>query len=165
MKIALWWGGDKQSVYIILMQNGYRLSNKNHHFYLVVLLIRNAFSFSFQQWVEGLRSIIHNFRANNVSPMTCLKKQWVLLYHSLFLAVKKQKVRLGDEGLVYGQMASYLSSPPCSWPWRQVPNIYLYSQATWQGVYDKPVVQNRCERNGWWQEDAGTSASPAVSSR
>lgn len=29
----------------------------------------------FQQWVEGLGSIIHNFRANNVSPMTCLKKQ------------------------------------------------------------------------------------------
>uniref|UniRef100_A0A452TPR6 1-phosphatidylinositol 4,5-bisphosphate phosphodiesterase n=1 Tax=Ursus maritimus TaxID=29073 RepID=A0A452TPR6_URSMA len=28
-----------------------------------------------KQWVEGLRSIIHNFRANNVSPMTCLKKQ------------------------------------------------------------------------------------------
>ncbi|KAI4537917.1 hypothetical protein MG293_011320 [Ovis ammon polii] len=27
-----------------------------------------------KQWVEGLRSIIHNFRANNVSPMTCLKK-------------------------------------------------------------------------------------------
>lgn len=33
------------------------------------------FLFLFQQWVEGLRSIIHNFRANNVSPMTCLKKQ------------------------------------------------------------------------------------------
>lgn len=33
------------------------------------------FFFYFQQWVEGLRSIIHNFRANNVSPMTCLKKQ------------------------------------------------------------------------------------------
>ncbi|PKU40499.1 1-phosphatidylinositol -bisphosphate phosphodiesterase beta-4 isoform x1 [Limosa lapponica baueri] len=27
-----------------------------------------------KQWVEGLGSIIHNFRANNVSPMTCLKK-------------------------------------------------------------------------------------------
>uniref|UniRef100_A0A452S913 Phosphoinositide phospholipase C n=1 Tax=Ursus americanus TaxID=9643 RepID=A0A452S913_URSAM len=33
-----------------------------------------CFFFLFQQWVEGLRSIIHNFRANNVSPMTCLKK-------------------------------------------------------------------------------------------
>ncbi|XP_077807371.1 1-phosphatidylinositol 4,5-bisphosphate phosphodiesterase beta-4 isoform X8 [Macaca mulatta] len=32
-----------------------------------------------QQWVEGLRSIIHNFRANNVSPMTCLKKHWMKL--------------------------------------------------------------------------------------
>ncbi|KAF3824675.1 hypothetical protein GH733_010009 [Mirounga leonina] len=31
------------------------------------------------QWVEGLRSIIHNFRANNVSPMTCLKKHWMKL--------------------------------------------------------------------------------------
>lgn len=40
--------------------------------------------FLFQQWVEGLRSIIHNFRANNVSPMTCLKKQWVL-FALLFL--------------------------------------------------------------------------------
>ena len=36
---------------------------------------REHFLFPFQQWVEGLRSIIHNFRANNVSPMTCLKKQ------------------------------------------------------------------------------------------
>lgn len=36
---------------------------------------REHFLFLFQQWVEGLRSIIHNFRANNVSPMTCLKKQ------------------------------------------------------------------------------------------
>uniref|UniRef100_A0AC11CJJ6 Phospholipase C beta 4 n=1 Tax=Ovis aries TaxID=9940 RepID=A0AC11CJJ6_SHEEP len=32
-----------------------------------------------EQWVEGLRSIIHNFRANNVSPMTCLKKHWMKL--------------------------------------------------------------------------------------
>uniref|UniRef100_A0A8C9PB84 1-phosphatidylinositol 4,5-bisphosphate phosphodiesterase n=1 Tax=Spermophilus dauricus TaxID=99837 RepID=A0A8C9PB84_SPEDA len=32
-----------------------------------------------KQWVEGLRSIIHNFRANNVSPMTCLKKHWMKL--------------------------------------------------------------------------------------
>uniref|UniRef100_A0AAZ3S818 Phosphoinositide phospholipase C n=1 Tax=Oncorhynchus tshawytscha TaxID=74940 RepID=A0AAZ3S818_ONCTS len=27
------------------------------------------------KWTEGLRSVIHNFRANNVCPMTCLKKQ------------------------------------------------------------------------------------------
>ncbi|NXK46718.1 PLCB4 phosphodiesterase, partial [Chauna torquata] len=32
-----------------------------------------------KQWVEGLGSIIHNFRANNVSPMTCLKKHWMKL--------------------------------------------------------------------------------------
>nr|XP_033793286.1 1-phosphatidylinositol 4,5-bisphosphate phosphodiesterase beta-4 isoform X2 [Geotrypetes seraphini] len=32
-----------------------------------------------KQWGEGLRSIIHNFRANNVSPMTCLKKHWMKL--------------------------------------------------------------------------------------
>ncbi|XP_066090768.1 1-phosphatidylinositol 4,5-bisphosphate phosphodiesterase beta-4 isoform X2 [Saccopteryx bilineata] len=32
-----------------------------------------------KQWVDGLRSIIHNFRANNVSPMTCLKKHWMKL--------------------------------------------------------------------------------------
>lgn len=30
-----------------------------------------------QKWIEGLRSVIHNFKANNVCPMTCLKKQWV----------------------------------------------------------------------------------------
>lgn len=76
MKIALWQGGDKIRIYIILILSGYGLSNKNHHFqFLWILLTRNAFFFLFQQWVEGLRSIIHNFRANNVSPMTCLKKQ------------------------------------------------------------------------------------------
>ncbi|CAH2255382.1 1-phosphatidylinositol 4,5-bisphosphate phosphodiesterase beta-4 isoform X1, partial [Pelobates cultripes] len=32
-----------------------------------------------KQWVEGLRSITHNFRANNVSPMTCLTKHWMKL--------------------------------------------------------------------------------------
>lgn len=32
-----------------------------------------------KQWVEGLKSITHNFRANNVSPMTCLKKHWMKL--------------------------------------------------------------------------------------
>ncbi|XP_043912527.1 1-phosphatidylinositol 4,5-bisphosphate phosphodiesterase beta-4 [Protopterus annectens] len=32
-----------------------------------------------KQWTDGLRSIIHNFRANNVSPMTCLKKHWMKL--------------------------------------------------------------------------------------
>ncbi|XP_048362292.1 LOW QUALITY PROTEIN: 1-phosphatidylinositol 4,5-bisphosphate phosphodiesterase beta-4-like [Sphaerodactylus townsendi] len=32
-----------------------------------------------KQWVDGLRSVIHNFRANNVCPMTCLKKHWMKL--------------------------------------------------------------------------------------
>ncbi|XP_073528349.1 1-phosphatidylinositol 4,5-bisphosphate phosphodiesterase beta-4 isoform X3 [Phyllobates terribilis] len=32
-----------------------------------------------KQWVEGLKSITHNFRANNVSPMTCLNKHWMKL--------------------------------------------------------------------------------------
>ncbi|XP_039593837.1 1-phosphatidylinositol 4,5-bisphosphate phosphodiesterase beta-4 isoform X1 [Polypterus senegalus] len=30
-------------------------------------------------WMEGLSSAIHNFRANNVCPMTCLKKHWMRL--------------------------------------------------------------------------------------
>ncbi|KAI1897736.1 hypothetical protein AGOR_G00086350 [Albula goreensis] len=32
-----------------------------------------------KQWTEGLKSVIHNFRANNVCPMTCLKKHWMRL--------------------------------------------------------------------------------------
>ncbi|XP_048841251.1 1-phosphatidylinositol 4,5-bisphosphate phosphodiesterase beta-4-like isoform X1 [Brienomyrus brachyistius] len=32
-----------------------------------------------KQWLEGLRSVIHNFKANNVCPMTCLKKHWMKL--------------------------------------------------------------------------------------
>ncbi|XP_061110511.1 1-phosphatidylinositol 4,5-bisphosphate phosphodiesterase beta-4 isoform X1 [Conger conger] len=32
-----------------------------------------------KQWTEGLRSLIHNFRANNVCPMTCLNKHWIKL--------------------------------------------------------------------------------------
>ncbi|XP_078412563.1 1-phosphatidylinositol 4,5-bisphosphate phosphodiesterase beta-4 isoform X2 [Cetorhinus maximus] len=32
-----------------------------------------------KHWVEGLRAIIHNFKANNVCPMTCLKKHWMRL--------------------------------------------------------------------------------------
>uniref|UniRef100_A0A3Q3WAG2 1-phosphatidylinositol 4,5-bisphosphate phosphodiesterase n=1 Tax=Mola mola TaxID=94237 RepID=A0A3Q3WAG2_MOLML len=31
------------------------------------------------KWTEGLRSVIHNFKANNVCPMTCLKKHWMRL--------------------------------------------------------------------------------------
>ncbi|XP_050994379.1 1-phosphatidylinositol 4,5-bisphosphate phosphodiesterase beta-4 isoform X5 [Labeo rohita] len=32
-----------------------------------------------KKWMEGLRSVIHNFKANNVCPMTCLKKHWMRL--------------------------------------------------------------------------------------
>uniref|UniRef100_A0AAY4C1I5 1-phosphatidylinositol 4,5-bisphosphate phosphodiesterase n=1 Tax=Denticeps clupeoides TaxID=299321 RepID=A0AAY4C1I5_9TELE len=32
-----------------------------------------------KKWAEGLRSVIHNFKANNVCPMTCLKKHWMRL--------------------------------------------------------------------------------------
>ncbi|XP_062379544.1 1-phosphatidylinositol 4,5-bisphosphate phosphodiesterase beta-4 [Sardina pilchardus] len=32
-----------------------------------------------KQWTAGLRSLIHNFRANNVCPMTCLRKHWMRL--------------------------------------------------------------------------------------
>ncbi|XP_032830155.1 1-phosphatidylinositol 4,5-bisphosphate phosphodiesterase beta-4-like isoform X1 [Petromyzon marinus] len=32
-----------------------------------------------KKWLESLKSIIHNFRANNVSPMTCLRKHWMKL--------------------------------------------------------------------------------------
>lgn len=38
-------------------------------------LLSRILSSLFQQWLEGLRSVIHNFKANNVCPMTCLKKQ------------------------------------------------------------------------------------------
>ncbi|XP_008311463.1 1-phosphatidylinositol 4,5-bisphosphate phosphodiesterase beta-4 isoform X2 [Cynoglossus semilaevis] len=32
-----------------------------------------------RKWTEGLRSVIHNVKANNVCPMTCLKKHWMRL--------------------------------------------------------------------------------------
>nr|ABJ96343.1 phospholipase C beta [Chaetopterus pergamentaceus] len=32
-----------------------------------------------KEWIQGLRKITHNFRANNVCPMTCLKKHWMKL--------------------------------------------------------------------------------------
>ncbi|XP_064196852.1 1-phosphatidylinositol 4,5-bisphosphate phosphodiesterase beta-4-like isoform X2 [Anguilla rostrata] len=32
-----------------------------------------------KRWTEGLKSVIHNFKANNVCPMTCLKKHWMRL--------------------------------------------------------------------------------------
>uniref|UniRef100_A0A674NFS1 1-phosphatidylinositol 4,5-bisphosphate phosphodiesterase n=1 Tax=Takifugu rubripes TaxID=31033 RepID=A0A674NFS1_TAKRU len=35
-----------------------------------------------RKWIEGLRSVIHNFKANNVCPMTCLKKHWMRMCFS-----------------------------------------------------------------------------------
>ncbi|XP_063079505.1 1-phosphatidylinositol 4,5-bisphosphate phosphodiesterase beta-4-like isoform X2 [Engraulis encrasicolus] len=35
-----------------------------------------------KKWLEGLRAVIHNFRANNVCPMTGLKKHWIRLCYS-----------------------------------------------------------------------------------
>ncbi|TRY92504.1 hypothetical protein DNTS_028203, partial [Danionella cerebrum] len=35
-----------------------------------------------RKWTEGLRSLIYNTRANNVCPMTCLKKHWIRLSFS-----------------------------------------------------------------------------------
>uniref|UniRef100_A0A8B9LEH7 Phosphoinositide phospholipase C n=1 Tax=Astyanax mexicanus TaxID=7994 RepID=A0A8B9LEH7_ASTMX len=32
-----------------------------------------------KQWTDSLRSLIHNSRANNVCPMTCLRKHWMRL--------------------------------------------------------------------------------------
>lgn len=32
-----------------------------------------------KEWLEGLRKITHNVKANNVCPMTCLKKHWMRL--------------------------------------------------------------------------------------
>lgn len=32
-----------------------------------------------KKWLDGLRGVIHNFKANNVCPMTCLKKHWMRL--------------------------------------------------------------------------------------
>jgi len=32
-----------------------------------------------REWVLSLRKITHNFKANNVSPMVCLKKHWMKL--------------------------------------------------------------------------------------
>ncbi|XP_045499518.1 1-phosphatidylinositol 4,5-bisphosphate phosphodiesterase isoform X2 [Colias croceus] len=40
-------------------------------------------------WLEGLRRITHNVKANNVCPMTCLKKHWMRLS---FLTDPKGKV-------------------------------------------------------------------------
>ncbi|XP_031437217.1 1-phosphatidylinositol 4,5-bisphosphate phosphodiesterase beta-4 isoform X2 [Clupea harengus] len=32
-----------------------------------------------KKWLDGLRAVMHNFKANNVCPMTCLKKHWMKL--------------------------------------------------------------------------------------
>ncbi|KAK2491040.1 hypothetical protein MC885_001786 [Smutsia gigantea] len=52
---------------------------KNPDFTIMLAEAFNAIYGPQEQWVEGLKSIIHNFRANNVSPMTCLKKHWMKL--------------------------------------------------------------------------------------
>ncbi|ESO08873.1 hypothetical protein HELRODRAFT_109918 [Helobdella robusta] len=31
------------------------------------------------EWIEGLKKVTHNLKANNVCPMTCLKKHWMKL--------------------------------------------------------------------------------------
>lgn len=74
MKMAVWQEGDKRRVYVIItkMDTSYLIKTM---FSSSRFTHREYFFFLFQQWVDGLRSIIHNFRANNVSPMTCLKKQ------------------------------------------------------------------------------------------
>ncbi|XP_063774646.1 1-phosphatidylinositol 4,5-bisphosphate phosphodiesterase beta-4 isoform X2 [Pseudophryne corroboree] len=58
---------------IVVVCSGTDLVNINFN-YMVAETVDIA-----KQWVEGLRSITHNFRANNVSPMTCLKKHWMKL--------------------------------------------------------------------------------------
>ncbi|XP_068088618.1 1-phosphatidylinositol 4,5-bisphosphate phosphodiesterase beta-4 isoform X3 [Hyperolius riggenbachi] len=58
---------------IVCVCSGTDLVNINF-IYMVVESVEVA-----KQWIEGLRSITHNFRANNVSPMTCLKKHWMKL--------------------------------------------------------------------------------------
>ncbi|XP_076834770.1 1-phosphatidylinositol 4,5-bisphosphate phosphodiesterase beta-4 isoform X2 [Brachyhypopomus gauderio] len=35
--------------------------------------------FCLQQWTDSLRPLIHNVRANNICPMTCLSKHWMRL--------------------------------------------------------------------------------------
>lgn len=32
-----------------------------------------------EAWIQGLRNITHNFKANNICPMTCLRKYWMKL--------------------------------------------------------------------------------------
>jgi len=33
------------------------------------------FTSTYQEWMESLRRITHHYKANNICPMTCLKKQ------------------------------------------------------------------------------------------
>ncbi|XP_034777527.2 1-phosphatidylinositol 4,5-bisphosphate phosphodiesterase beta-4 isoform X5 [Acipenser ruthenus] len=58
---------------IVCVCSGTDLVNLNF-IYMVADSVETA-----KQWMEGLRSVIHNFRANNVCPMTCLKKHWMRL--------------------------------------------------------------------------------------
>lgn len=72
--MAVWREEDKRRVYDIITKMGTSYLIKTV-FSSSRFIHQEHFFFLFQQWVDGLRSIIHNFRANNVSPMTCLKKQ------------------------------------------------------------------------------------------
>lgn len=116
-KMAVWQEGDKRRVYVIITQNRNKLSHKNR-VNSSRFTHREHCLFLFQQWVDGLRSIIHNFRANNVSPMTCLKKQWVVFASPFVFDCYQANGQIRIWGLVCSQTMSYLPSPPCSWPWR-----------------------------------------------
>ncbi|XP_023593333.1 1-phosphatidylinositol 4,5-bisphosphate phosphodiesterase beta-4 [Trichechus manatus latirostris] len=78
-KIAVWQDGIKEVFIFLLPKMDKDCLIKATVFDSYTFAYQEYFSFLFQQWIEGLRSIIHNFRANNVSPMTCLKKHWMKL--------------------------------------------------------------------------------------
>ena len=121
---------------------------------------REHFLFLLQQWVEGLRSIIHNFRANNVSPMTCLKKQWVLFAWPFALGVTKHvqtrrwRLRIRtrqhlpclpcctpDFGEVVDPYTPVPFLPPGSHVWCAQPKIYLRGMVGWQEGTGTPPSQ------------------------
>lgn len=56
---------------------------------------------SSQVWLDGVRSITHNVKANNVCPLTCLKKQWV--YRRICVRVCTHVLALisVNDGIVY----------------------------------------------------------------
>lgn len=75
MQMGVWQEGDKEEFILFFHKMDMGCLIRTCQFCSCGFAHRELFLFLFQQWVEGLRSIIHNFRANNVSPMTCLKKQ------------------------------------------------------------------------------------------